>query len=284
MDIRGILYLQRMNIKAICTDIDGTLLNADRQLSARTIAAIQGIRDRMPVILASSRMPSAMFHLQRELGIERHPLICYNGGYVLYFDKHQEMQVFDSVTIPPAVMTSIVDLSEGSGIHISLYREDEWHAPGLDQWTEREQRITKVAATIEGNRSVLRRWMVNGYGGHKVMCMGPAEEIHQLHQALANKHGDDIHIYISRPTYLEIAPISISKGSALRDILSRHYQITMEEVLAFGDNYNDIDMLQAVGMGVAVANSRPEVLAIAREITAKSTDDGVAMTIEKYCW
>ena len=48
-----------MNVKAICTDIDGTLLNKDRELSGKTIAAISKIKDRMPVILASSRMPSA---------------------------------------------------------------------------------------------------------------------------------------------------------------------------------------------------------------------------------
>jgi Cof subfamily protein (haloacid dehalogenase superfamily) len=272
-----------MNIKAICTDIDGTLLNADRQLSVRTIATIRDVGRRMPVILASSRMPSAMFHLQRELGIEQHPVICYNGGYVLYTDDHGKMQVFDSVTIPPEVMASIVDLSGGMNVHVSLYRDNEWFAPGFDQWTEREQRITKVNATLEGNRSVIGRWIANGHGGHKVMCMGPEEEIRQLQQSLEERCGNDVHIYLSRPTYLEIAPIAISKGSALRDILSVRYQIAMEEVLAFGDNYNDIDMLQAVGMGVAVANSRPEVIAIAREITAKSVDDGVAMTIEKYC-
>jgi HAD superfamily hydrolase (TIGR01484 family) len=100
-----------MNIKAICTDIDGTLLNADRQLSTRTIAAIQSVRGRMPVILASSRMPSAMFHLQRELGIENHPLICYNGGYVLWPDETMKQHVFHSVTIPVNVVSSIVDLS-----------------------------------------------------------------------------------------------------------------------------------------------------------------------------
>jgi Cof subfamily protein (haloacid dehalogenase superfamily) len=273
-----------MNIKAICTDIDGTLLNSDRQLSARTIAAVRSVRERMPVILASSRMPSAMFHLQRELGIEHQPLICYNGGYVLYFDDRKTTQVFDSVTIPTVVMTSIVDLAEGMDVHISLYREDDWFAPGFDQWTDREQRITKVNATLEGNRSVLQRWTANGYGGHKVMCMGSAEGIGQLQRALEQKHAGDIHLYLSRPTYLEIAPIAISKGSALREILLRRYQIAMGDVLAFGDNYNDIEMLRAAGMGVAVANSRPEVLAIAREITTKSIDDGVALTIEKYCW
>lgn len=272
-----------MNIKAICTDIDGTLLNADRQLSVRTIAAIRSVKDRMPVILASSRMPSAMFHLQRELGIEGHPLICYNGGYVLYADNDKNQKVFHSVTIPASVMTSIAELAEELDIHVSLYREDEWFAPRADPWTDREERITKVKAIIEENRSVLTRWTVNGYGGHKVMCMGEAHAIHTLRQLLVQKHEADIHIYLSRPTYLEIAPIAISKGSALRQILSAKYDFPMENVMAFGDNYNDIEMLKAVGLGVAVANSREEVLAVAAKVTAKSVDDGVAMAIEEHC-
>lgn len=272
-----------MNIQAICTDIDGTLLNSDRQLSQRTIAAIRSIRHRMPVILASSRMPSAMFHLQKELGIEDHPLICYNGGYVLSFTANGKMEALDSVTIPIEAVASIVDLSEGLDVHLSLYSENEWYAPKMDEWTEREERITKVKAILEGNRAVVERWKGINSGAHKVMCMGDASAISALHRLLHERHGNDIHIYFSRSTYLEIAPISISKGSALSQMMSEKYQIPMENVMAFGDNYNDIDMLKRVGMGVAVANSRPEVLAVAREITGKSVDDGVAMTIEKYC-
>jgi hydroxymethylpyrimidine pyrophosphatase-like HAD family hydrolase len=113
------------------------------------------------------------------------------------------------------------------------------------------------------------------------MCMGPEEKIDtmesQLHAAFAN----DIHIYRSRPTYLELAPRSVSKGSALKLLLDRTSKITMDDVIAFGDNYNDIELLKMAGRGVAVQNARHEVIAVADEVTLDSKADGVATMLKR---
>jgi Cof subfamily protein (haloacid dehalogenase superfamily) len=271
------------NIRAICTDIDGTLLDSQRQLSPRTISAIKNLNEKLKVILASSRMPSAMRHLQHELGILDHPMICYNGGYVIHYqNNNQTPLVFTSVTIPAEICASIYDLSATTDIHTSLYFEDEWYAPAFDQWTEREQRVTKVNATIADIGSVIEKWRRLNQGAHKVMCMGPEDQIKMMEEKLRAKHGDDIHIYFSRPTYLELAPKSISKASGLKLILDQLYQIHTDDVMAFGDNYNDIEMLQAVGVGIAVGDAREEVKKIAKELTAVSKEDGVALALEKY--
>ncbi len=272
-----------MKIRALCTDIDGTLLDVKRQLSPRTIAAIKRIQSQIPVVLASSRMPSAMVHLQEELGIVGSPLICYNGGFVIqYKDGAKKPHVFDSVTIPAAICKSILSLAEGTSVHVSLYHEDEWYAPSVDQWTEREERITKVQATIADPKAVVERWIARQIGGHKLMCMGPEEEIKRMSIALNEKHGDDIHVYFSRPTYLELAPKSISKASALKLILQQVYGIAMEEVIAFGDNYNDVEMLRCAGLGIAVENAREEAKMVAKKITLKSIEDGVASAIDEH--
>jgi Cof subfamily protein (haloacid dehalogenase superfamily) len=271
------------NIRAICTDIDGTLLDSQRQLSPRTISAIRSLSEKLKVILASSRMPSAMRHLQEELGILDHPMICYNGGYVIQYQNNSRTPfVFTSVTIPAEICASIYALSATTDIHTSLYFEDEWYAPSLDQWTDREQRITKVNATIADIGSVIEEWRLLNQGAHKVMCMGPADQIKVMEERLRAKHADDLHIYFSRPTYLELAPKSISKASGLKIILEELYQIHTDDVMAFGDNYNDIEMLQAVGVGIAVADAREEVKKIAKELTAISKEDGVALALEKY--
>ena len=76
--------------KAICTDIDGTLLDTNRQLSIGTIDAFKGLGSSIPVILASSRMPAAMRHLQAELGVLNHPMVCYNGGYVIRYSEGKD--------------------------------------------------------------------------------------------------------------------------------------------------------------------------------------------------
>jgi Cof subfamily protein (haloacid dehalogenase superfamily) len=271
-----------MTIRAICTDIDGTLLNKQRELSEKTIAVFKQINEKVPVILASSRMPSAMRHLQEQLGILHHPMICYNGGYVVFYKNGSVPEVFDTVKIPAMLGSSILSLANGTDIHVSVYHEDEWVAPRVDEWTTREETITKVRARIEDISSVLQQWEKERLGAHKVMCMGPEAEIHQMQQQLEQKFSDDIHIYRSRPTYLELAPRSISKGSALELVLKRHYGLTLKDAMAFGDNYNDIDMLKAAGLGIAVNNARDEVKNVADAITQNSIDDGVALAIEKY--
>jgi Cof subfamily protein (haloacid dehalogenase superfamily) len=270
-----------MIFRAICTDVDGTLLNRERQLSPRTIEVIKSLSSNFPFILASSRMPAAMRHLQAELNIEHHPLIAYNGGYVLLYMDGMPIE-YSSIEIPAPVVRKILALSQGTSVHTSVYRKDEWFAPAFDQWTEREEKITKVRAVIRDVSEVVTDWETNGYGAHKVMCMGPEPEIHALEQSLNAQLSNEIHVYRSRPTYLELAPRSISKATGLELLLSRLYDFPMKNVISFGDNYNDIDMLTHSGLGIAVANAREEVLAIADEITGKSIDDGVAAAIEKH--
>lgn len=272
-----------MNIKAICTDIDGTLLDSRRELSPRTIATVKSLKKDMPFILASSRMPGAMRHLQEELDILHQPMICFNGGYVLLYNEGSEApEIADSVQIPVSICSAIVEMAEGTDIHVSLYSEDLWYAPQFDKWTEKEERVTKVTANVGKLAPVIKEWQINNLGAHKVMCMGPEEEIAEMQKALTNKFGNEIYIYYSRPTYLELAPRTISKATALELILKNNYGLGMEAVMAFGDNYNDIDMVKAAGKGIAVANAREEVKAVADEVTLMSTEDGVAVAIEKY--
>lgn len=272
-----------MKFRAICTDIDGTLLNSDRQLSQRTIHTFKSLDRNTPIILASSRMPAAMRHLQQELDILHYPLICFNGGYVIYFEdgKADAMQL-DSVQIPASVCQAIHGFTLGTDLHVSLYARDNWYVPAFDFWAEREKNNTKVTPSQAELQQILQSWHSSNTGAHKVMCMGPADEIDALQKELTTNFADQVHAYRSKDTYLEIAPRAISKATALELLLSSRFDISLQEVMAFGDNYNDIDMLQAVGMGIAVGNAREEVKAVADAVTVKSIEDGVAVAIEKY--
>jgi Cof subfamily protein (haloacid dehalogenase superfamily) len=274
-----------INISAICTDIDGTLLDSQRQLSATTIETVKRLSNRIPIILASSRMPAAMRHLQAEMGIMHDALIAYNGGYVIQYNGDASAPVvYDSVEIPVSIVTAIIALCGDKEISVSLYNCDDWYAPLRDFWTDREERITKVMSVIKSPQEVLSLWTDTGKGAHKVMCMGPENHIDFMESELNRRFPNELHNYRSRPTYLEIAPRAISKGSALEMIMRRLYNKSLEHVLSFGDNYNDIELLRMSGIGVAVANAREEVIAVANEVTAKSTEDGVAHTIAKYCF
>jgi Cof subfamily protein (haloacid dehalogenase superfamily) len=272
-----------MKIRAICTDIDGTLLDSNRQISARTKNAFSKLPVDFPIILASSRMPAAMTHLLDELDRPNNPLICYNGGYVLGIHASQNThKPINSVSIPLDDCATILDMAKGFSIHVSLYSADEWYAPQMDKWTRKEEQATKVPTVISSGNKVFEKWKTAGWGAHKVMCMGDAHEIEQLFNSLWKAFGSSLHLYRSKDTYIEIAPKSISKASALALVLNSNFDITLSEVMAFGDNYNDVDLISAVGMGIAVENARDEVKAVANEITAKNTADGVAIAIEKF--
>lgn len=266
-----------MSYKLLCTDIDGTLLNADRELAPDTISEFKRIKSGCEIILASSRMPEAMRHLQVEVGIESSPLIAYNGGLVLDGDR-----VLSSTEVGYAEVKKIAELSHGTEIHISIYNNDEWYVPSMDYWASREANNTKVQPQVRSLKDTLAEYAKTNKGAHKVMCMGPAEEIALLYASLVDQLNDDLHVYKSKDTYLEIASKKISKKSAIATLIEHKYtDLSWEHIIAFGDNYNDIEMLEAVGTGVAVGNAKDEVKAIANHISAGHKEDGVAKAIKE---
>ena len=88
-------------------------------------------------------------------------------------------------------------------------------------------------------------------------------------------------IYRAKDTYIEVADISISKLIGVKIILDEVYHLALSETIAFGDNYNDLEMLKGVGCGVAVDNARDEVKAVAKYLTDHHSKDGVASFLEK---
>ncbi len=266
-----------MNFKAICSDIDGTLLNSERDLSPRLKSIIKLLPTDFPLILASSRMPDAMRHLLRDLDKPAEPLIAYNGGFVL----DREGNVLDSVFIQLDLVAKILEMTRKTDIHVSLYHGENWYEAKEDYWSRREAQNTKVKPTWMSGECVLDLWAKDNLGAHKVMVMGDSNEISWFFGELHLEHSQDLHLYRSKDTYIEIAPRKISKATALKLVLESLYDFGMDEVVAFGDNYNDIDLIQSVGWGVAVSNARPEVKAVAKEVTLHHKEDGVAATLER---
>ncbi len=264
-----------MQTKLICSDIDGTLLNKDRELSAKTIAVIKDAAP-IPFILISSRMPQAMEHLQEDLEITHLPLICFNGGLIVHGE-----QVLQSTEINLDISKALADFCSDTQIHTSLYHGREWYVPAMDYWAKRESSNTKVIPEVQAIETTLRQWQAEEKGAHKIMCMGDATEIDALAAFIENNFNEQIIGYRSKPTYLEISPRSISKKTALVTLIALQYpELTLNNVMAFGDNYNDVDMLSAVGVGVAVENAIAEVLAVADVVTSTNKEDGVAVFLE----
>lgn len=268
-----------MPLKIVFSDIDGTLLNKDRQISEKLKAEVVRIsKENIPFILISSRMPSAMTHLQNDLKINGLPLICYNGGLVLV-----DGQAAHSCAISVDIIRVIDELNAGNKFHISLYHADEWYVKEMDYWANREANNTKVIPTVKPIKEVIKTWTTEQKGAHKVMCMGEKEAIDDLVNALTAQFSESLHLYRSKDTYLEIANKEISKLTGIKMLLAHKYpDLTLADCIAFGDNYNDLEMLEAVQFGVAVANAKVPVLAVANAITATNKRDGVAKAIAEY--
>lgn len=263
-----------MDLQLICSDIDGTLLNKDRQLSKVTIQEVKRL-SHIPFILISSRMPKAMRHLQEELGNLQTSLIAYNGGLILHNDE-----IIESTEINNTILESIINKCKDTSIHISLFHADEWYVPSLDYWALREVNNTKANPDIKSSQEVLKTWKKEGKGAHKIMCMGDEQEIDFLYKTL-EEHSDEIILYRSKSTYIEISHRSISKKTAIETLINHRYpNLSLNNIIAFGDNYNDIEMLKSVGLGIAVANANEEVLKVANSVTETNKNDGVAQALK----
>lgn len=265
-----------MTYRIVFTDIDGTLLNKDRELSALTKQVFRELQEKVPMVLISSRMPQAMRHLQHELHIAHQPLICYNGGLILIDGK-----TVSSTEIPLHQIQQLHQFNKDFDCHIALYNNEDWFVPQRDQWAKREQNNTKVSPVVRPLPEVLEDWKKNDKGAHKVMCMGEEDKIDSIQNFLNTSFGEELHLYRSKPTYLEIANKRVSKLTAIEFLLKEHFQLSLEESIAFGDNYNDYEMLKAAGLGIAVGNAKPEILEIAREIAGQAKEDGVALSLQK---
>ncbi len=263
--------------KIVFSDIDGTLLNAERDLSDYTVSTIKKLNDsNIPFILISSRMPAAMRHLQKKMDIEHHPLISYNGGLILV-----DGETLSSTEISLNILESLHRYNLDHDVHLSLFHNDEWYVPRDDFWTRREINNTRVNPEFQENVKVIKKWSKEDKGAHKIMAMGEEEKIDKIFRFLHEKYPEDLHLYRSKPTYIEIAPKAISKLTAVEHLLDSHFKIPLSQSMAFGDNYNDIEMLRGVGMGIAVGNAKPEVLEIAHMVTLPGKEDGVAKSISE---
>jgi Cof subfamily protein (haloacid dehalogenase superfamily) len=272
-------------IKMICTDIDGTLLNKHREVDNYTKEIFRRLAGRFEIVLASSRMPKALWHIQEDLLIEEMPLICYNGALILSGGgSFDERMILSSITIPAEAIRLIVDLVAVHPVHLSTYLNNTWVASEIDAWTAREINNTRVKPDVILGRNidstVDERIL---HSAHKIMLMGEPAQLDQIEAGLNEK--DLVVLCRSKDTYLEITPTGTDKSNGLTILLERmpQYQaITLNEVMAFGDNHNDFELLRDVKFGIAVGNSIQRLKDVAYAVTGSNHEHGVAHYLEDF--
>lgn len=259
--------------KAVFSDIDGTLLNTSHQIPEKTREKIMDInRQGIPFVLVSARMPKGMTAIRDELG-SRNPMICYSGALVVDGDGKPIYSVALKEEEAREICKTIPEITPD--VSVNVYSKDRWMAEDLKEyWVDQEMKITGVKADEVSfqDADVMKEV-------HKILCMGPADSITVLENKL-QKSFPDIRIYKSKDTYLEIMSMKASKSDAVH-MLEHVFGVTRDEIIAFGDGHNDIDMIQYAGLGVAMGNASDEVKKAADYVTDINDREGLRQVLDQ---
>ncbi|MDG2956590.1 Cof-type HAD-IIB family hydrolase [Bisgaard Taxon 10/6] len=256
-----------MRYKAIFSDMDGTLLNSRHQIGPRTEAAIKAaIAKGIPFIPVSARPPYAITPYTEQLQTN-HGIICYSGALIL--DKN--LQELYSVQIDPADLAALNRiLANESSLSINHYAGLDWFTNDLNNyWTKQEADITGLSP---------KQTPANLTKAHKILVMGEANKIKPLEQKL-KQNLPHLSIHLSKPEYIEIMNKAATKAKAI-DFMAKYLHVNADEMIAFGDNFNDLDMLEYAGLSVAMGNAPDEIKQVTKKVTASNDEDGIALILE----
>lgn len=264
------------NYKMLCLDIDGTLLNSDHQITKETKEAIRRVvcEKNVQVVLVSARMPRGIVFLQKELGIDGY-IICYSGSLIL--DKNGNM-IFNR-QIDSKVTDDILKCANEFDVSINLYKDNSWIIEKNDNWSDIESDIVGFKPEIDKFSHVID--VNDNIGPNKILILGDKEENLKVRDMLKDKFEDYINIYPSKPTYLEIMNKDVCKTEAIIQLL-KLLDIKQSEVIAIGDNFNDMDMIKFAEVGIAMGNAPEEVKSVSDYVTATNDEGGVAKAVYKY--
>lgn len=266
-----------MDYKLIALDIDGTLTNSNKEITPRTrYALLEAQRQGKKVILASGRHPIGIYPIARELLFERY------GGYIMAFNGGKIINCMTDETVvskmfPLEYLSDIVEVLKSSNITINTYDKNNIVSDNkVNDYTYIERDIIKTDMVVVDDFVAAVRFDIN-----KILLAGEPDEIDHYCQVLSKRYDGLLDVYKSAPYFLEIMPFGVTKGSMMPLLLQR-LAVKREELMAFGDNYNDMTMIGYAGFGVAMGNGENDVKRIADYICESNDDDGVAKTLEKF--
>lgn len=252
----------------IFSDIDGTLVDSHHRIPPQTRAIIRRLREvGVRFVPVSARPPAGIRLILDELGMPA-PMVAYSGALLL----DEEGRTLCEQSIPAGEAERLWALlgAEYPALSRSLYAGCDWYTDRpADPWIAQEMEITQTAPLpMEPPERI-----PEGRTIHKIMCMGDPAQIDALFRELQGGF-PRLGIQKSKPTYLEITTLPATKASGVR-LCCERFGLPIGEAAALGDNFNDLDMLQAVGLGIAMGNAPAEVQARAGRVTASNDAEGV---------
>jgi len=258
--------------RIVATDLDGTIVRSDGNISARTRAALTAAEaDGAMVVIVTGRPPRWLHGIADETG-HRGVSICANGALV--YDLHTE-QVVASYPLSVEIARNVVDALRaaipGIGFAVETVTDGFGYEPAYrPRWSTDGAQVGEIDALLSGP---LAKLLARHEDLDSDALLAAAREVVGA-EVVEMTHS-------SRDGLLEISAVGVSKATTLAALCAQR-GLGAADTVAFGDMPNDLPMLAWAGHSVAVANAHPEVLAVVDEVTATNDEDGVAQVLERW--
>ena len=266
-----------MKYKLLVLDVDGTLLNDEREISKRTLAALLKVQQMgVRIVLASGRPTYGLMPLAKtlELGNYGGFILSYNGCQII---RAQNGEILFERRINPEMLPYLEKKARKNGFAIFTYHDDTLITDSPDnEYIKNEALLNNLKIIKEDEFST-----AIDFAPCKCMLVSDKEEaLIGLEQHWEKRLAGTLDAFRSEPYFLEVVPCGVDKANTLGALLE-HLGVTREEVIAIGDGVCDVAMLQLAGMGVAMGHSQDSVKVCADYVTASNEEDGVTLAVEK---
>jgi Cof subfamily protein (haloacid dehalogenase superfamily) len=263
--------------RLIAADLDGTLLDGEGAISPEDARALKSFSaSGGMVVLASGRMTANIRPFYKELGLDG-ATIAYNGALTREPESAGAAIILET-PLPARYADELIDYTRREGFHLNYYLDEKLYArddPDLRRFADLYSAQTGAVYDFVPDLDRFR-----GREPTKLIIVtdpttaGAPNPRHrdELYEVWHRRWGSEVTVMRTNPEYLEFYHREAGKGRALEAVAAR-YGIPIDLTLAFGDNFNDVSMLQAAGCGVAVANANGETAAAADWVSPLSNDE-----------
>jgi Cof subfamily protein (haloacid dehalogenase superfamily) len=263
-----------MEYKLVAVDMDGTLLTPELEISKDTVETINKvIKKGAMFILSTGRMYLAAMPFAKLLALDV-PIITCNGALI---KCSKTGKVYDIKIISKEYSLKIIKYCEDYGLSVSIYRED-------DIFIKKDSQNLDIHMQLDHARPQVVDDFDSLLDGSIIKIMFSSSNKHSLdkHTRILNDlYKDKLNFYFSLPHFVEIVHKNANKRNALQD-LALKFNIKREEIIAIGDNFNDMDMIQYAGLGVAMGNAPKYLKEVADFVTHSNDEDGVRHVLERF--
>jgi Cof subfamily protein (haloacid dehalogenase superfamily) len=259
--------------KMITIDVDDTLLNDDRLVTPATKAALgAAVQHGVVVTLATGRMFASAKQIASQLNMNV-PLITYQGSLV---KNLLDEKVLYERTVPEDVAKFLFNYADHNNLHLQAYREDRLYAKIANDKIKQYSEVARVPYYVETDFHKLASNPLT-----KLLFFEDPQVLEEVERDLIKQLGSSVHITKSKPYFLEIIHKEATKGHAVK-FLADYYHCDLSEVIAIGDSWNDHEMIEVAGLGVAMGNAVESLKQLADFVAPSNNEDGVKHVIERF--